>query len=473
MHHTKIFAAAVTVFSIFLPTPAVAGVVLVNTEEQPGTRAQTVLQASGQPYEQDFVLTAYYSPLPDQCCYVMGSYEADKVMNGEGVTGTDGTPVYEGMLAAPKSYRFGTRVVLPGLGTMTVHDRGGAIVELPNGAHRLDVWAGYGEEGLARALAFGVKRIRGTVYPLGSVQPGESFTVASLPAPLAILTPYITPRITLLSLAPAEGSHGPSVKMLQEHLRDSGYFSGAVTGFFGPETKAGLEAFIADYELGESAEELTERTAAYLIAAAKRSPLSDPFQTFIGPTSSPQAIREAQRILRFLGYYRGRTNGVYDDRLFAAILAFQQEQGLVGGAQSPGAGRIGPVTRTKAISLWRRALVARRAETLLTFKRIEEMVAKSGDVPARFLEQGDKGPSVKALQKLLVAKGLFPRDRVSGLFGPVTRDAVRKYQLQTGLIESEKSKGAGVVGPATLMTLKRERVQELYRLVRAEGWEAL
>src|SRR3989338_11176543 len=115
--------------------------------------------------EREFVITAYYSPLPDQCCYVRGTYAADTLLNGKGIAGADGTAVYPGMIAAPKSYVFGTRVELPGIGVGTVHDRGGAINVLESGSHRLDLWMGYGEEGLARALAFGVQRLKGTVYP--------------------------------------------------------------------------------------------------------------------------------------------------------------------------------------------------------------------------------------------------------------------------------------------------------------------
>jgi hypothetical protein len=33
--------------------------------------------------ERDFVVTAYYSPLPGQSFYLKGNYEAEKIMNGE------------------------------------------------------------------------------------------------------------------------------------------------------------------------------------------------------------------------------------------------------------------------------------------------------------------------------------------------------------------------------------------------------
>jgi 3D (Asp-Asp-Asp) domain-containing protein len=145
---------------------------------------------AGQPFAQDLVLTAYYSPLPDQCCYVKGGFQEDVILNGQGTNGADGTEVYPGMVAAPPSYPFGTRIEIPGLGTFTVHDRGGAIQE-QGAIHRLDVWAGAGEEGLARALAFGVKRMRATIYPPSSEKPQESFSLASLRAPPEYLRPYV------------------------------------------------------------------------------------------------------------------------------------------------------------------------------------------------------------------------------------------------------------------------------------------
>src|SRR5688572_25464870 len=74
------------------------------------TSFPAVAQEAVAPQEIDFVLTAYYSPLPGQCCYVKGGLVADKVLNGNGTHGADGTSVYAGMLAAPPSYAFGTKV---------------------------------------------------------------------------------------------------------------------------------------------------------------------------------------------------------------------------------------------------------------------------------------------------------------------------------------------------------------------------
>ena len=78
---------------------------------------------------QEFIVTAYYSPLPDQNFYLKGNYEAEKILNGNGTNGASGKPVFVGMIAAPKTYNFGTRIDFEGLGVGIVEDRGGAIVK--------------------------------------------------------------------------------------------------------------------------------------------------------------------------------------------------------------------------------------------------------------------------------------------------------------------------------------------------------
>ncbi len=58
----------------------------------------------------EFIVTAYYSPLPNQNFYLKGNYEAEKILNGNGTNGASGKPVFVGMIAAPKTYAFGTHI---------------------------------------------------------------------------------------------------------------------------------------------------------------------------------------------------------------------------------------------------------------------------------------------------------------------------------------------------------------------------
>ena len=426
-----------------------------------------------EPYKQEFLVTAYYSPLPDQCCYVLGGYEADKVLNGEGVKAADGTAVYPGMLAAPPSYLFGTKIALPGIGVLAVHDRGGAIQEGGDGVHRLDIWAGYGEEGLARALTFGARRMRGTVYPLGFGQPQTTLTLGDLPAPLSKLEEYKLAHRTLLSLRARKDDQSLSVLMLQEELKDLGYFRHAITGFFGEATEQSLAHFLQDYRLSEPADALTPTTAAFVLSAAHRKGVESPIGGFVDGKSDAETVREAQRILRYLGYYRGRTDGIYNGTLADAILRFQKDTALVGTEEDPGAGRIGPLTLNQIRAAWDRALVRERAQKLLALYEAGRYVDEHNLAVEQFLSEGDRGRQVRTLQSLLADRGLFPGEKINGNFGPLTKSAVQQFQLSRGIISSPASHGAGVVGPATLSTLQREERKELYQLVRATGWQAL
>ena len=426
-----------------------------------------------EPYEQEFLITAYYSPMPGQCCYVKGGVEADTVLNGQGIAGADQTPVFPGMIAAPKSYAFGTKINLPGLGTLAVHDRGGAINELGNGKHRLDIWAGYGEEGLARALAFGLQRVTGTVYPNASTQPAVQFDLATMPSPIDELKMYFVEKDNFLAMRPKEGERGLSVYLLQDHLKTIGYLKHRPTGFFGPQTSTAFHAFLRDFSVDAPRNMLSETSAAFVLGARSRMNARAPFQEYIDPKASPDAIAQAQRTLRFLGYYKGRTNGEYDDNLFASILKFQQEHALVGTASDTGAGRIGPLTSRALRGMWNREIVERHADRHLDRYAVDTHIKENGQRIAQFLGEGYSGKQVRLLQAELAALGFFPEDKINSVYGPLTQESVTRYQLDRDLIASRSDKGAGYVGPATLRTLRKDQRNILYGIVRAQGWNAL
>jgi hypothetical protein len=67
------------------------------------------------------------------------------------------------MLAAPKKYKFGTKIYLKGLWVWEVTDRWGAIVSAWNRwykSDRIDVWMWYWDEWLRRALYWGKRKVK-------------------------------------------------------------------------------------------------------------------------------------------------------------------------------------------------------------------------------------------------------------------------------------------------------------------------
>src|SRR3989344_9281191 len=178
--------------------------------------------------ERDTIITAYYSPEPNQRKYFLGSLEADVTFNGQGVQGADGTRVYPGMIAAPAALPFGTRIEIPGLSIVgTVHDRGGRIVEGEDGTIRIDLWMGKGEEGLARALNFGVQKHTANVYiPQNIDVPDERFDLLAFSAPATVLKnlPSEAQSLVIEKENPRYGDTSITVTSVQSALKNFDYF---------------------------------------------------------------------------------------------------------------------------------------------------------------------------------------------------------------------------------------------------------
>lgn len=245
--------------------------------------------------EVTLIATAYYSPLPNQKYYLRGNYEAELLLNGNGTHGASGRPVFNGMLAAPKGYSFGTKIWVEGFGVGSVEDRGGAIVPTGtrgNAFDRVDIWMGYGEEGLGRALAWGRRTVKARKYvsnqtavtfDFSKIKPANlSKSVAKVNKPTTdtvslslssasksssqIASKTVsenTPKPDELELkmnafnrektrvkeaiddlgTPKIGDTGPEIRMLQEVLIDMGYLDGKSTAIYGPATKAAIAEF--------------------------------------------------------------------------------------------------------------------------------------------------------------------------------------------------------------------------------------
>ncbi len=420
----------------------------------------------------DFVVTAYYSPLPGQCCYVMGSEFLDKRMNGQGIAAADGTPVYPGMIAAPASYPFGTTITLDGVGTVVVHDRGGAINVLGGDVHRLDLWVGAGEEGLARALAFGKRTVRGTITSVSGGGSAE-LDLSSLSAKLSVIEPYDVSNGKFLGLRLENGQTSLSVRRLQETLHSLGLFDHEITGKFGAVTAEAIAAFNREAGIAnEPTDRLGNRTAAVLDSLLRRR---DQALTFgaIGRDSSGDDILAAKRTLRFLGLFRGRTTPEYDDALFNAILAFQQAKGLVADASSPGAGRIGPKTLPLVERAWKLSLSRQEAEKKLLALVVRERLAARGELLTEPLTVGSQGAQVSLLQRLLAASGLLPAEKVTGTYGDQTKAAVADFQKEHELVGTLDDPAAGRIGPVTLGVIQSLQLKDALARVRASGLTAL
>lgn len=71
-----------------------------------------------------------------------------------------GKPVSRGMIAAPHTIPFGTKIYIPNLGIYIVEDRGGKIRQINKDTIRIDIYIPSHKE----AQKFGVKKFVGWIY---------------------------------------------------------------------------------------------------------------------------------------------------------------------------------------------------------------------------------------------------------------------------------------------------------------------
>jgi len=366
---------------------------------------------SSYPFTKTFTISAYYSPLPCQDKYVTGSYKTDIRLNGGGVHGADGTSVYPGMVAAPKSYAFGTKMEIPGIGTVAVHDRGGAIVhatERGNTYDRLDIWMGYGDKGLKRALSWGKRNVDVTVYGINGA---------------------IAENVYLGSYDPSE-----SVPNVCENPDDNM-----------------VETYnTADNNTEEAIDELQELADKYDIG------ITPPINQNLDLGDSGDKVSKLQEELRNLNFYRGEITGKYDKVTEHAVFKFQQSQGLVEDEETQGAGVFGPKTMASINQIIssrnkNRVLIAQATSDFNSGKI--NNISIGPQVLVAELDPGITASEVKVLQRFLNDQGYLDVDSYSEYFGNATKEALIQFQLDNKIISTRKDTGAGRVGPSTLKTI--------------------
>lgn len=312
-----------------------------------------------------FVATAYYSPLPDQSRYITGSYEWDVRLNGEWVTTASWKGVFPGLLAGPANYPFGTKIYFEWYGIWSIEDRGGAIVkawERWYSYDRIDIWMGYGDEGLDRAIRWGKKTIKWKI-----VVPSSSITLKHTESQLW----YIW------NLRVAPDSEIESVKRLQEIFKKIDLYNGVIDGkyesiknelidyqlkngiiqsaeeeaawYFGPKTVAVLRekyGYSSDILITEDTDLFSQYNHKYASEAYKIILAYGDLR--ITPESENEKILELQKLLTQLWEYRGILDGKYES-VKDSLVDLQIKLWIINDANNWEAGYFWNKTRT---ALW-------------------------------------------------------------------------------------------------------------------------
>jgi len=358
-----------------------------------------------------FRVSWYYSPQPNQDVYTRNTYEAEIRLNGRGTHWASGRGVFNGMVAAPRSYPFGTKIVLPWLWVGEVHDRWSAIVS-GDGFDRIDVRLGAGDVGIERAKAVWLKWILWWRCDSNVTLP-IWFDWSRIPDYVDFV------GVAFWSVDQSIGRSGALVYRLQFYLKQLWYDSSSIVSWVYDRT-------------------MSDVVCRFQVEHLQLNP-DDDACGYTGP-----ATRNALRRL-LIRQWLLNDAGVYALHNQWSISSLFTQPDVRPWWVSP-VTTIAPAviaSGTQGIS-W---------DTTLNF-------AATRFVTSRMPRFGQQNTNVIVLQKILQREWIF-RQQPTWYFGPITRDAVIQFQLKYNLIDDVSHSAAGVIGPTTrrLLLIKQRTLR--------------
>jgi peptidoglycan hydrolase-like protein with peptidoglycan-binding domain len=214
---------------------------------------------------------------------------------------------------------------------------------------------------------------------------------------------------------------GSDVESLQTRLTELGYYAGRISGSYGELTRAAVEAFQrANGLTADGIAGVRTQTKMYADTAVPASGTETDTSTVPDTDTSGvsyqtlkvgmknEAVRQMQQKLKDLGYYSGTVSGNFGNVTWEAVRKFQKAKGLTAD------GVAGQKTLEQLYG------------TPSSGTEQPPQTDTSGD-SSQVLKVGMKSDAVKQMQQKLKDLGYYS-GTVSGNFGNVTWEAVRKFQ---------------------------------------------
>ncbi|TAD79358.1 MAG: peptidoglycan-binding protein [Oscillatoriales cyanobacterium] len=214
------------------------------------------------------------------------------------------------------------------------------------------------------------------------------------------------------------GQSSSRVAAVQGRLRQLGFFNARRnTGYYGPITMAAVRRYQASRGLPitGSIDSKTLRGLNGVPIARGASPVH--IRSSSGGGSAPSSARTVaiQNRLRSLGFFNARSTGHYGPITRQAVQAFQRSRGLTAD------GVVGPKTRSALFG---------SSSTPSRSYRVNS--GRYGNLSGS-IGIGETSARVATLQAKLRTLGYFNSRTNTGYYGPLTRNAVLRYQAANGL----------------------------------------
>lgn len=222
------------------------------------------------------------------------------------------------------------------------------------------------------------------------------------------------------------GDQGDDVLALQTRMKDLGYYTGKLSGRFDDATQEAVKKFQADYDLEETGV-ADMRTLSILFAIIHRP---------LRYGSGGEDVKELQRQLTELGYYKGKISGNYLGATKKAVEDLQKKNDLevTGIADSDLQDLIldGKIL-AKSEKPDDTSTPAPNLSNYLVDENEDGVPVPDEPVPfTKKLKSGSSGKLVKQMQERLAELGYY-EGPLSGNFQKYTTRAVKTFQTQNGL----------------------------------------
>lgn len=288
---------------------------------------------------------------------------------------------------------------------------------------------------------------------LGTAQPASAATDAGT-RPASIARPAAAEGRTAPG-QPRFGDKGAAVEAVQKALIGNGFtLRGGVSGVFDARTRQTLRNFQRVVGLKVSGV-VDMRTAQVLRLGAPTSTTSMPvastatfpftLETLPRRGASGDSVRLVQKTLASTGLVvRGGIDGFFGRGTTATITEYQTIKGLavtglLDADTAASLGLIAPVA-TATTAAPTTVVPVTTAAPATTVPAAPAPAVSAAGTPALTIDtlpkRGDKGDTVVAVQKALIAAGTEVKGGVDGVFGIGTASAIKRYQSTNGLVVS-------------------------------------
>lgn len=256
-------------------------------------------------------------------------------------------------------------------------------------------------------------------------------TQITITMPPAVETPAATAQ-GVLKL----GSQGDQVREVQRKLKTLKFYDGQADGDFGPATEASVKAFQQQYGLtADGVVGSDTLTRLYSATATKKPEVTVTPKGSLKLESTGDDVREVQRKLKNLGFYKGSVDGDFGEGTETAVKNFQKQYGLTAD------GKVG----TQTLEALRNARATAKPAYLPATAAPKSTPAPSYDENT-YLRKGNSSSDVRKMQERLISLG-YLSGNPTGTFDEATEDAVIAFQKRNC------SYSDGVAGPLTLKAL--------------------